>query len=167
MKLAVLALASFGASCGTSPPQWFPDAGDCVAYVVPSDLDLTSPVISFKSQIMGVLNSNCGSNMCHGSPSAPTEGMFLGDSGMQGADSDAAYAQIVGVTSNEDASMMRIVAGSPQSSYLMHKLDGDQCLFAASCGGMGCQDTMPMGFEMSVDERDTIRRWIAQGAQNN
>lgn len=163
MKLLLVLLAS----CGTDPPQWFPDAGNCVAYMVPSDLDLTTPTISFKSQVMGVLNSNCGSTMCHGNPTEPTGGMFLGDSGMQGADSDAAYAQLVGVASHENTGMMRVVAGAPQSSYLMHKLDGDQCLFDMACGSMGCQQNMPMGFEMSIDQRDTIRRWISQGAKNN
>lgn len=165
MKLVLLALL---ASCGTDPPQWFPDAGNCVAYVVPSDLDLSTPTISFKEQVMGVLNNNCGSNLCHGNPTEPTGTLFLGDSGLQGADSDAAYAQLVGVASHENPAMMYVVAGSPQSSYLMHKVDGDQCLFDSACASpMGCQDNMPMGFEMSIDQRDTLRRWISQGAQNN
>jgi hypothetical protein len=161
MLLALLA------SCGTDPPQWFPDAGNCVAYVVPGDFVGTAPVISFKAQVMGVLNNRCGSNMCHGSPTEPTGGLFLGDSGMQGADSDAAYAQMVGPKSGESA-MGYVVAGSPQTSYLMHKIDGDQCTLAAMCDPMlGCQDNMPMGSVMSQDERDTIRRWILQGALNN
>ena len=164
MKWALLALL---ASCGTDPPQWFPDAGNCVAYMVPATADLTTPE-SFKQNVMGVLNANCGSNMCHGSPTDPTGTLFLGDQGLQGSDADAAYAQIVGPMSHELSTMPYVTPNDPTRSFLMRKLDGDQCLFDASCDPqLGCQANMPMGFAMSPDQRDIIRRWILQGALNN
>ena len=67
-------------------------------------------------------------------------------------------------------------ASDPGGSYMMHKLDQDQCLFAATCNATGnprfvsCGNGMPfLSCPSILDEpsRDKIRRWIAQGANNN
>ena len=163
----LLLLALIG--CGTPPPQWVPDAGPCVAYAAPASTDLTTPVMSFKENVMNILNAHCGSGMCHGSTDNPTGGLFLGSSGEGGADADAAYSAIVGRPSGELGSMSFVTPGDPARSYLMHKLDGDQCMFETQCTSPGCQHSMPSDLEvlLSVSERDIVRRWIAQGAQAN
>lgn len=84
-------------------------------------------------------------------------------------------SRLVGKKSPENPSMDIINAGSPDESYMMHKLDDDQCRFSTACNAttttifLGCGLGMPYGTNMVLDEptRDNIRRWIAQGAQNN
>ena len=93
-------------------------------------------------------------------------GLFLGK-----AASDAAtvYAEIVGKNSSELTSMPFVTAGDPEHSYLMHKMDGDQCQFDTQCVAPSCLDAMPNGATMllPVTYRDLVRRWIAQGAKND
>lgn len=161
MKLVLLALV---ASCGTDPPQWFADAGDCVAYNVPADFNKDSPVVSF-NQVAVVLGPACGK--CHGSPDNPQDGLFLGGAGLEGADAATTFAHIVNVMSNESPMMMYVNPGDPSRSYLMHKLDGDQCTLSDKCVSNDCKDTMPQGGSLSLDDRDMIRRWIYQGAAPN
>lgn len=157
------------AACGTPPPQWLPDAGPCVAYVPPPTTDLTTPVMSFQANVMNLLNSHCGSGMCHGSTDHPTGGVFLGSSGAMGADAHDAYTALVGAPSGELGGMSFVTPGDPARSYLMHKLDGDQCQFDAQCSAGDCQHSMPSDLEVLIPpaERDIVRRWIAQGAHEN
>jgi len=65
--------------------------------------------------------------------------------------------------------MPLVTASDPSKSYLMHKLDGDQCQYNAECSGQSCLSLMPSGGTqlLPVATRDVVRRWIAQGAQNN
>lgn len=73
----------------------------------------------------------------------------------------AAYKSIVNVQSRE-SKLMRVSPGSPQNSYLIHKLEGTHL----DAGGAGVQ--MPFGLEpLVLDLRVKIRRWIEQGAKNN
>jgi hypothetical protein len=65
-------------------------------------------------------------------------------------------------------SMLEVKPGDPKNSFLMRKLDGDHCVLDAQCQGSTCGDSMPNKEEqLSVDERDRVRRWIAQGAKND
>jgi hypothetical protein len=162
--LAVLAAAA----CGTPPPSWTPDAGACMAYVVPTGTDLMTPSVSFKTDVMKVFNNNCGTSLCHGSTSEPTGGLFLGASTAMGSDSVMAFDALVGKPSNELTAMPLVTPSNPNESYLMHKLDGDQCQYTSMCSNDNCQNTMPSGVTvvLPVSERDTVRRWIAQGATN-
>jgi hypothetical protein len=57
--------------------------------------------------------------------------------------------------------MHRIEPGSPERSYLYHKITGTQ----ADVGGSG--ERMPKGGQLSDAEIQTIRTWIAQGALDN
>ena len=65
--------------------------------------------------------------------------------------------------------MSFVTPGDPARSYLMHKLDGDQCQFNTLCTAADCQHAMPSDLEVliPVAERDIVRRWIAQGARAN
>jgi uncharacterized protein (DUF39 family) len=51
----------------------------------------------------------------------------------------------------------------------MHKADADQCAFAGECNFPNCGQLMPNGtnIPLPVANRDTVRRWIAQGANDN
>jgi hypothetical protein len=81
---------------------------------------------------------------------------------------------LVGVKSTEDLSMNLITAGDPSQSFLMHKLDDDQCTLISECMvgpsfRANCGVFMPYQFPdvLDVATRDVIRRWIKQGARNN
>lgn len=143
--------------------------GNCAPYVVPAGTDLTTPTISFSNDIMKLFNDSCDLSSCHGKTTNPQGGLFLGlESAMRG-DAAQVYAGIVGHNSMELTSMPFITASDPSMSFLMHKLDGDQCQFNSKCVGGSCGDLMPSGDDMPlpVATRDTLRRWIAQGAIDN
>jgi hypothetical protein len=70
--------------------------------------------------------------------------------------------------------MDEVAAGDPEHSWLMHKLDGDECLFSATCNATGnaifanCGVQQPYNSApLDAATRDAIRRWIAQGARDN
>ena len=62
----------------------------------------------------------------------------------------------------------KIVApGDPGKSFLMHKMDNSLKCETLTCGAK-CGGSMPLGSPtLSQDQRDTVRRWIAQGAKND
>jgi hypothetical protein len=73
-----------------------------------------------------------------------------------------AYGQVVNVASLELGSMMRIHPGQPDSSYLVHKIQGTHL----SVGGM--RERMPLGKPpLSDQDIATVRAWVSAGAPNN
>jgi hypothetical protein len=166
VKLALAALCLL-AACGTPPPEWGPDAGACVAYASDPGFDLMTPAMTFKTNVMPVLTASCSSASCHGVATGAQGGLFLGAQLKKGADSAQVYQSLVGPMAGELGSMPYITAGDPQHSFVMHKLDGDQCMFADTCANHTCNDTMPRDGQLPIETRDIVRRWIAQGAQNN
>jgi hypothetical protein len=69
------------------------------------------------------------------------------------------FASIVGVASVEQSNLKRVAPGSPDTSYVVQKLEG-----AASISG----SRMPLGgpfFDQATI--DQVRAWISAGAQNN
>jgi hypothetical protein len=92
-----------------------------------------------------VFTPTCATSTCHAG-GAPAAGLNL-----EAANS---YAMLVGIQSNQDAGFMRVLAGNPDSSYLVQKLEG-----TASGGGM-----MPPGGALPQTSIDTIRQWITDGA---
>ncbi len=78
------------------------------------------------------------------------------------------YANLVGVTSTQLATMHRIEPGDPTMSWIMQKLDGTQSAFDAQCIGGSCGSQMPLGQSpLPLAIRDAIRTWIANGAVND
>lgn len=154
-------------ACGTPPPSYAPDAGECVAYTSPPGTDLTAPVVSFKTDVMPVLTANCASSSCHGISDGPQGGLFLGAQQKKGADSAQVFDKLVGPMAGQLASMPYVTPGAPNASYLMHKLDGDQCQYESTCANGDCEHAMPYDRPLPVETRDILRRWIAQGAPNN
>jgi hypothetical protein len=88
-------------------------------------------------------------SQCHIGASAP-EGLQL--------DAGHSYNLLVGVPSVEQPSLLRVKAGDPDLSYMVHKIEG----LTGISGGR-----MPLG-EMPLPQAtiDAIRQWIANGAQN-
>ena len=155
-------------------------AGQTTAYQ--SCADLTTPTVSFAKDVQPVFNQSCAisGSTCHGDQSlqkneGSTGQVWLGLPVDAGApDSAQVLMGIVGVKSPENPKMDIVAAGDPANSYMMHKLDYDECLYAATCNAtrnqlfVNCGLGMPYSSgTLDADTRDTIRRWIAQGAKNN
>ncbi len=84
---------------------------------------------------------------CHSGAGAP-----------QGLELDAAhsYALLVGVSSNEDPSQLRVKPGVPDESYLVLKLEGSPAIVGAQ---------MPFGGPpLPQATIDVVRQWITNGA---
>lgn len=176
--MAALSIALMCAVTACSNGSTSPDAaaGGCQPYV--STADLETPVVSFAADVTPILRSTCAlTDSCHGAPSVVAESRpFLGfanpDEGM--ASAQTIIDGLVGVKSTEDLSMNLVTAGDPSQSFLMHKLDDDQCTLISQCM-MGpsfranCGVFMPYQYPdiLDVATRDVIRRWIKQGARNN
>lgn len=162
--MKVLALVVL-VGCGTVPPSWAPDAGDCIAYTTPPGTDLTAPSVSFKTDVMPVLTGHCSSSICHGIADGAQGGLFLGAETMKGADAGTVFSNLMAM-SGQASGLPYVTPANTANSYVMHKLDGDQCMVADKCSG-DCQRTMPFDGQLPVETRDIVRRWIAQGAPNN
>jgi hypothetical protein len=89
-------------------------------------------------------------SVCHIGASAP-EGLQL--------DAAHSYNLLVGVPSNEQPNLLRVKPGDPDSSYMVHKIEGP------SAGITGGQ--MPLG-ETPLPQAtiDAIRQWVTNGAPN-
>jgi hypothetical protein len=162
-------LSACSSSSSSSSTSSSSGSSGCTAYD-PGKLDLTTPTVSFKTDVVaGVFNKSCGlSTSCHGSATASQGGLFLGAKDKLGSDASDVRKLIVGVASKDLPTMPFVTVGDPSKSFLLHKMDGDQCQFAAQCTGGDCQQTMPQGSDaLPADRRDIVRRWIAQGAQDN
>jgi hypothetical protein len=147
-------------------PSWIPDAGPCVSYTTSSDL--TTPKVSFTTDVVPIFQQNCISASCHGIADSPKGNLFLGALSAHGSDSGKVHSDLVGVTTTQLPTMNFVAAGDPTHSYLMHKLDNDQCMFQSDCVAADCQQSMPFSDKLLPDEtRDIVRRWIAQGAPNS
>jgi hypothetical protein len=163
-----------GADGGACEPGTTPAYTSCL-----TGSDLQAPSVSFAQTIQPLFNTSCSISTpgtCHAlqQPGTTTAYLvFLGspDGGVDGA---AVLSGLVGKAASEDPGMNLITAGDPDNSYLMHKLDYDQCQFATACDATknevftGCGVGMPyQSGILDQGTRDDIRRWIAQGAKNN
>ena len=87
---------------------------------------------------------------CHAGAIAP-EGLRL--------DAQNAYDNLVGVRSVEQSNLFRVAPGSPDSSYIIHKLEGGPNI----TGGQMPLNRPPL----SQETINAIRVWISQGAPRN
>lgn len=176
MTRALLAASLWAIGCTSSASPTDAGVGGCMPYVSTANLD--APVVSFADDVMPILRGTCAVNdSCHGDPGVVAEMRpFLG---FPDADGGAASLQtildgIVGVRSREDLQMNLVTAGDPPQSFLMHKIDDDQCALISQCmiGASfrpNCGVFMPYQYPdvLDVATRDVVRRWIKQGARNN
>ncbi|HYU27973.1 MAG TPA: Ig-like domain-containing protein [Gemmatimonadales bacterium] len=109
--------------------------------------------ISFATSVQTVFTANCTG--CHAGVGAP-QGLNLV--------SGSSYALLVDHASGEALGMKRVRPFLPDSSYLVHKIQGTQL----GVGGSGVR--MPFGCTTNCLPNgtiNTIRNWILQGALNN
>jgi len=114
---------------------------------------VADPASTLGCDVQPILTANCALSGCHAGGN-PQLGMNLSEG--------SARQAIVNVPSVEVPTLMRIKPGLPDSSYLVHKIQGTQ----ASVGGSGGQ--MPFGASpLTQAQVDTIRSWVSVGALNN
>ena len=139
------------------------EAESCSDYVPPPSFDAQNPQVSFSKDVMPIFKLSCSFTNCHGLQGS-SNGVFLNDTNGPAT----VHASIVGRRGTKLQSMDLVKAGDPRESFLMRKLDGSHCVLDAQCTGGTCGDSMPRREErLPIAERDTIRRWIAQGAKND
>lgn len=102
-------------------------------------IDAMPPTYTHDIDIQPVWTANCVSASCH---------VFMTD----------AYDNIVDVPSSQVPSMPFIKPGSPEMSYIMHKLEGTHL----GVGGSG--QAMPPGGPLKANVLDMLRVWIQEGA---
>jgi hypothetical protein len=109
--------------------------------------------VTLSGDVQPIFTANCAFSGCHaGNNPALGQNLSAGQ----------AYASIVNVTSQEVPDLKRVLPSFPDSSYLVHKIEGTQ----GSVGGSGGR--MPLGgAALSADDIATIRAWITAGALNN
>lgn len=133
--------------------------------------------VSFKTDVLPVFRNSCGlSSSCHGDSSSPETSVdkrpYLGEpkdkmmSDQQIAD---VISAIVNVKAAKEPSMKEVTPGDPQKSFLMYKVDHTLSCSQLPCSSGGaCGDNMPQNSDpLPIDQRNKIRSWIANGAQNN
>jgi len=97
-----------------------------------------------------IFSTSCALSGCHAGPN-PQQGMNLS--------AGQARENIVNVRSNERPSLFRVEPGAPDSSYLVHKIEGRSSIVG---------EQMPLGGEpLSQEEVNAIRTWIENGAPEN
>lgn len=179
MRLTILLSVSFAtalslgvAGCGDETSS---TGGNAACYDYAS-FNGTSPTVSFKTDVLPIFRQSCGlSAACHGDQSGPAQQPYLGPPGagaMPPPATDSEIAAIFSANVNSDAveapGMKLVKPNDPENSFLMHKVDGTLKCDAVTCDGTACGVAMPQGGTMlSQEKRDTIRRWIAQGAKND
>jgi len=121
-------------------------------------VNVSATPISFATQVLTVFTGAAGCDGCH----PPNQNLNL--------TAAQAYANLVGaggqgVAATEVPALKRIRPFRPDSSYLVHKIQGTQ----ATVGGAGAR--MPLGCAgatcLSNTIINTIRNWVLQGALNN
>jgi hypothetical protein len=110
------------------------------------------PGTTLSRDVQPIFSANCALSGCHAGATAQ-----LG----QNLSTGQTFQSVVNVPSVESG-LLRVKAFEPDSSYLVHKVQGTHL----SVGGSGGR--MPLiGGPLSRTEIDLIRAWIAEGAQDN
>jgi hypothetical protein len=150
------------AACGDSSGSGGEEPRACVAHNAPQLAALSTPPTSFENDVAPILAKSCAFSSCHGSRTPANRGVFLGATN---PDNIAQVKSGLRASARSAPALAYVTPGDPDKSFLMHKLDGDQCIVSESCNGGDCGKSMPEGNELLPESsRDTIRRWIAQGA---
>ncbi len=116
-------------------------------------LELVSGVdqVTLAGDVQPIFTSTCALSGCHAGTN-PQRGMNLSVG--------QTFANVINVPSMELSTMNRVTPGQPNSSYLVHKVQGTH----SDVGGTGFQ--MPIGGSpLTQAQIDLIRAWIAAGAR--
>jgi hypothetical protein len=140
---ALLALSIGSAACDES----LPDVTGPTPNLVPT-------FASIQSEIFGSTDSSgrAACTNCHNAIGGRFNGLDLSPT--------VAYGNLVGVASRGNPRAIRVVAGDPENSYLIHKLEGRP-------GIVGVQ--MPQNGPPFLTDGQilVIKRWIELGARND
>jgi hypothetical protein len=157
-----MVVAASAAACGddSGSGSGGGSAGACYDY---GSFTGDSPAVSFATDVAPILQQSCGlSTSCHGTKNGPADRPYLGSDGAQ------VLTENVGKDAQKEPGMKRIAPSDPAHSFMMHKIDGTFDCEALTCGAdSSCGTKMPQGGALAAAQADTIRRWIAQGAENN
>jgi hypothetical protein len=111
------------------------------------------PSATLSADVQPILSANCALSGCHAGPN-PQLGQDLS--------AGRTFGSVVNVSSVEVPTLRRVRPFQPDSSYLVHKIQGTQ----ASVGGSGGR--MPLiGGPLTENEVAVIRAWISAGALDN
>ncbi len=116
-------------------------------------LELVSGVdeVTLAGDVQPIFTSTCALSGCHAGTN-PQLNMNLSEG--------QTFANVVNVAAMELATMNRVTPGQPNSSYLVHKVQGTHL----DEGGSGFQ--MPIGGSpLTQAQIDLVRAWIAAGAR--
>lgn len=156
-----------GGTCGLGADGCFDYSAGC--------FKADAPVVGFKADVLPILRTSCGlSTSCHGNENGPGGQHYLGPKNSDPAPTEAQikliFAQWIDQAPVINAGVKLITPGKPEESFFMYKLDGLKCS-KLTCSGDNCGTLMPQGATeeslYDADKRDTLRRWIAQGAKND
>lgn len=137
-------------------------------------VDPMSPIVFFKPDVVQkIFQKKCSlTTSCHGgvqmgSTAQPYLGPLSGAPLAVDTEVKQVYMDIVGVAAVKEPGMNIVEPGHPETSFLMYKIDHELTCSRLKCGA-DCGDPMPQkDTQLTKDDRDTVRRWIAQGAQDN
>ncbi len=153
-----VSLALLGAACSsTSDPtlgSGTKDGGSSGAAV-----DARNPYPSFKDDVVPLVQQTCALTACHASKESNL-GIFLA------YDPAQIYAEFK-KTSPTAVGAPFVVAGDPESSYVILKLEGKQDTEAAKCPSMKCGTVMPPDDPLPEAQIKVFRDWIMAGAKND
>jgi hypothetical protein len=146
------ALVSTGASTGTTTL-----AASGGALVGSRTLNIVATGVSYATSIRSLLNTTCAGAGCHGINN-PMQGLRL--------NTDSSYKYLFNRAATELPAMKRVNAFHPDSSYMIHKIQGTQSTVGGAGVRMpeGCPGTRACLPDATIN---LIRNWILQGALNN
>ncbi len=150
MSARILLLAVFGLACAGDGTGL--DENGIPVGTVPQPPG-PPPMATLSADVQPILSVNCAVSGCHAGPNA-----VLG----QDLSVGRTFGSVVDVPSVEAPALRRVRPFLPDSSYLVHKIQGTQ----ATVGGSG--ERMPLiGGVLTEQEIASIRAWIAAGARDN
>jgi hypothetical protein len=138
------------------------------------DLAARDPV-SFSKDVYPTLQRNCSDLACHGTQPGRGAALYLGAPPPAKVKASEIHALLVDVRSRTAPRVSLVKPGDPELSFLLLKIEGCQSSVGLDCvkqagatSGDACGDKMPQGGRPICDnDRELLRTWIAQGAEDN
>ena len=156
---ALVASVTLLTACSSSSEE---SAATCIGHTSSAASTRTSKPVSFKDDVLPIFAQSCSFSSCHGSPTGGNNGIYLGARGS--ANAIEIRDALVGKSSTRMPSMKYVTPYKPESSYLLHKLDGNFCGLDACADGK-CGERMPRGGDaLDPSQIELVQAWVAQGA---